>query len=81
MGPFPEIIGVAQGGELFSTREELVAAIRHLQRDAAVRQRLARNASAAYRAHWTEAVVIPRYLEIVLQAAQHRGAKRVLDAL
>jgi len=81
MGPFPEIIDLAQGGELFSTREELVAAIQHLRRDAAVRQRLARNAYAAYQAHWTEAVVIPRYLEIVRQAARHRGAKRVLDAL
>jgi glycosyltransferase involved in cell wall biosynthesis len=81
MGPFPEIIDLAQGGELFSTREELVAAIRHLQRDAPVRQRLARNAYAAYRAHWRESVVIPRYLEIVRQAARHRGAKRVLEAL
>ena len=81
MGPFPEIIRLAQGGKLFSTREEMVAAIRHLQRDAPVRQRLARNAYAAYRAHWRESVVIPRYLEIVRQAARHRGAKRVLDAL
>jgi glycosyltransferase involved in cell wall biosynthesis len=81
LGPFPEIIGLAQGGELFSTREELVAAIRHLQRDVAVRERLARNAYTAYRSHWTEGVVIPRYLEIVRQAAQHSGAKRVLDAL
>jgi glycosyltransferase involved in cell wall biosynthesis len=81
MGPFPEIIGLAQGGELFSTREELVEAIRHLQRDTAVRERLARNAIAAYRAHWTEAVVIPRYLEIVRQAARHRGAKRMLATL
>jgi glycosyltransferase involved in cell wall biosynthesis len=81
IGPFPEIIGQANGGELFSTREELAAAIRHLERDVEVRERLARNANAAYRAHWTEGVVIPRYLEIVRLAAQHRGAKRVLDAL
>lgn len=81
LGPFPEIIGRAQGGELFSTREELVAAVRHLQRDGAARERLARNARAAFRAHWTESVVIPRYLEIVRQAARHHGANRVLDAL
>lgn len=81
LGPFPEIVSLAQGGELFSTREELVAAIRDLQRDVAERDRLARNAYTAYRAHWTESVVIDRYLEIVRQAARHRGANRVLDAL
>jgi len=81
LGPFPEIIDLAQGGELFSTREELVTAIRHLQGDVVVRERLARNAYAAYQAHWTESVVIPRYLEIVGQAAQRREGQRVRDAL
>jgi len=65
LGPFPEIIELAQGGELFSTPEELLVAIRRLQHDVSVRERLARNAYAAYRAHWTESVVVPRYLEIV----------------
>jgi glycosyltransferase involved in cell wall biosynthesis len=81
IGPFPEIVGLADGGELFSTPEELVAAVRRLQYDVSVRERLARNAYAAYQAHWTESVVIPRYLEIVRRAALRRGARRVLDAL
>jgi glycosyltransferase involved in cell wall biosynthesis len=74
LGPFPEIIELAQGGELFSTPEELLVAIRRLQHDVSVRERLARNAYAAYRAHWTESVVVPRYLEIVGRAAQRRDA-------
>jgi len=81
LGPFPEIVDLAQGGELFSTGEELVAAIRRLQGDVAARERLARNAYAAYQAHWTEDVVIPRYLEIVRRAAEHRKAKRVGHAV
>jgi glycosyltransferase involved in cell wall biosynthesis len=75
LGPFPEIIELAQGGELFSTPEELLVAIRRLQHDVSVRERLARNAYAAYRAHWTESVVVPRYLEIVGRAAQRRDAR------
>jgi hypothetical protein len=54
-GPFPEIVGLAQGGLLFSTAEELRAAIWRLQHDCGERRRLARNAYSAYRKHWTEA--------------------------
>jgi glycosyltransferase involved in cell wall biosynthesis len=81
LGPFPEIVELAQGGELFSTREELVAAARRLQHDVSIRDRLGRNGHAAYQAYWAESVVIPRYFEIVRRAAQHRGATGVLDAL
>ena len=75
LGPFPEIIELARGGELFSTQEELLAAVSRLQRDVPVRERLARNAYDAYRAHWTESVVVPRYLEIVRRAAQNHDAR------
>jgi glycosyltransferase involved in cell wall biosynthesis len=81
LGPFPEIVGLARAGELFSTPDELEASVRRLQSDATLRNRLARNGRAAYQAHWTEGIVIPRYFEIVRRAAQRRGANRVLDSL
>lgn len=80
-GPFPEIVALAQGGELFSTSEELAAAVRRLQHDAALRRHLAQNAYAAYQAHWSESVIIPRYLDIVRRAARRRCANQVLEAL
>jgi glycosyltransferase involved in cell wall biosynthesis len=81
MGPFPEIVGLSQGGVLFSTPEELGAAVRRFQRDVGERERLGRNAYAAYQTHWSESAVLPRYLEIVHRAAQRRDARRVQDSL
>lgn len=81
LGPFPEIVGLAQGGELFSTSEELAAAVRRLLYDTSMQQQLAQNAYAAYLAHWTESAVVPRYLDIVREAARRRGANQVLEVL
>lgn len=81
LGPFPEIVEQAQAGELFETPEQLVAAMRRLQGDAALRARLGRAGYEAYCKHWTESAVIPRYLDIVRRAAERRGATELVQAL
>ncbi|MEP6571598.1 MAG: glycosyltransferase family 4 protein [Gemmatimonadota bacterium] len=81
IGPFPEIIEASGGGELFSTREELLAAMRRLQSDAAHRTRLARAGYQAFLERWSESAVIPRYLDIVRRTAERRQDAAVLEKL
>jgi glycosyltransferase involved in cell wall biosynthesis len=81
MGPFPEIVDLAQGGELFSNSEELVVAMRRLQADSDRRTALGRNGYEAYLRHWTEGAVVPRYLRAVREAAARRDLTHIVDAL
>lgn len=70
LGPFPEIVDRASGGELFATEAELLAAMRHLQDDTEYRNRLAESAYRASIDVWSESAVIPRYLEVVEQSGR-----------
>jgi len=81
LGPFPEIIERAGAGTLFSTVAELEAALRRFQHDGPYRQRLSRAGQEAVREHWTEAVVVPEYLDLVRRAARRRGHTRVTQLL
>ncbi|MGH7592249.1 MAG: glycosyltransferase family 4 protein [Gemmatimonadales bacterium] len=81
VGPFPEIIERAGAGALFTTAAELEAVLRDLQQHPAYRQRLALAGPEAVRQHWTEAVVIPAYLDLVRRAAIRRGHGRVAALL
>lgn len=81
LGPFPEIVEASGGGELFSTRDDLLGAMRRLQGDPSHREQLSRAGYAAYVNRWSERVVVPQYLEIVRRAAARRGHARVVDAL
>lgn len=81
IGPFPEIVERAGGGELFSTGAELLAAMRRLQSDPGYRQARAEAGYQAYAQSYTESAVVPRYLDIVRRAAEARGDRRVLDKL
>lgn len=89
LGPFPEILAHAKGGELFDSSESLLAAMRRLQGDPAYRTRLAVSGYRAYAERWSESAVVPRYLEIVRRAAIRRaaesgdlrGARRIVAAL
>ena len=72
IGPFPEIVEQSGGGALFSTGEELVAAMRRMQGDRAWRDRLAWAGYQAYLDRWSERAVVPKYLEIVQRARESR---------
>jgi len=81
LGPLPEIVERAGGGELFTSSSELVAAIERLAGDPARRDALGRAGLAGFHSHWSEAVVVPRYLEIVRRTAERKGDIRVLETL
>lgn len=81
LGPFPEIIERSGGGELFSTRDELVAAMRRLASDVGHRNVLATAGHRAFQEHWREEIVVPGYLGLVRDAAQRKGDMRVLNLL
>jgi glycosyltransferase involved in cell wall biosynthesis len=81
IGPFPEILDACPAGELFSNRAELLTALRRLGSDDAARERLGREARRGFEAHWSESAVVPRYLEIVREAAGRAGKPAVVAAL
>ena len=72
LGPFPELIGQAQGGELFSDQAELLAAMRRIQGDAEYRNRLGQAGYRAYLERWSASAVVPGFLEIVRKTAERR---------
>ena len=76
LGPFPEIVQQSGGGYLFDTPDELVSAMRALQREPNRRDDIGRAGYQAYRDRWCESAVVPRYLQLVDDARQGRRAGR-----
>ncbi len=81
IGPFPEIVKACGGGELFDTPEELVASMRRLQHEPGYREDLARRALEGFRERWSESAVVPRYLDLVGQAAETSGQPEIARAV
>lgn len=81
IGPFPEIVERAQGGLLFETESELLAAMQKLQQSSDARAELARAGFNAFVQHWSESAVVPRYLDLVRQTAAIRGRTDITNAL
>ena len=79
LGPFPEIIETSGGGELFESIDELVASMRQLQRDDAYRNRLGQLGYEAFQKYWRQRVVVPRYLDIVHNAADRKNGSGSLS--
>jgi glycosyltransferase involved in cell wall biosynthesis len=77
IGPFPEIVDQSGAGELFANDEELVTAMHRLQNVSLDRRaELGARAYRACRDRWSEDVVVTRYLDLVIQAAHARAARR-----
>lgn len=81
IGPFPEIINQSEGGLLFDDNEQLVEAMDTLQKDDALRQRLGAAARDSFSTSWSEAAVLPRYLEMLRGAASRRGMTKLVQNL
>lgn len=85
LGPFPEIVERSGGGRLFDDRDELVDAMERLRDDPGHRRELGRRARRAFREHWSEEVVVPRYVELARRAVSGRrdrtapGTRRAPD--
>ncbi len=81
IGPFPEILGTAGGGDLFTTPGELEAVLHRYLDEPARRAELGAAGAEAFRRHWSEQAVVPRFLDVVRRAAAHKGDRRVASVL
>ena len=72
IGPFPEIVEQAGGGELFDDASGLAAAMARLQQNRPLRDARGIAGFEAYRRYWSESAVIPRYLGLMTDAAMRR---------
>lgn len=79
LGPFPEIVERARAGDLFETTEELRESLMRFVHDPDRREKLGAQARAAFTSHYSEGVVVPRYLELVVEAARSRGREDVAE--
>ena len=77
IGPFPEILDHAGGGDLFETTAELEAALHRYLDEPGRRARLGRAGLEAFRRTWSESAVVPRFLDVVRRTAQQRGEQRI----
>lgn len=83
LGPFPEIVERCGGGLLFTDADELRSAMRRLQDDELLRSRLSEAGHNGFETYWSEAAVIPRYLDVVRRTARSKGRQdivRVIEA-
>jgi glycosyltransferase involved in cell wall biosynthesis len=85
LGPMPEIVDQSNGGLLFETSDEFVAATRRFLEDPGFRDRAARSAREAFLANWSESPVLRRYGRKFADAAARTGktelAKRLRTGL
>lgn len=81
LGPFPEIVERAGGGALFTTEEDLIAAMRGLQADPGLRARQSAAARAAFEAVWQEGPVMAAYGAAFGDAARKGGRGDLARAL
>lgn len=81
LGPFPELIEKSGAGLLFSTATELTGAIDRMVGDADLVARCAAAGREAFAAHWSERVVVPKYLDVVRRVARRKELTGVLGRL
>ena len=73
IGPFPEIVAHAGGGELFDDAAGLRQALVRFASDRDYRDRLGAAGRRAYETTWSEEAIVPRYLEIVERTCARRS--------
>ena len=81
LGPLPEIVRKANGGVLFKTEDDLVAAMAHVQHDPAARDSLARAARNAFEHYWSEDRVLAEYGASLARASGRAGKSALQKAL
>jgi glycosyltransferase involved in cell wall biosynthesis len=81
IGPFPEIVNRSGGGVLFGDSQELIPVMRQFQTEDGFRQRLGCAGYQAFVKYWSEAAVMPRYLDVVRRTALAKGRKDVVKKL
>jgi glycosyltransferase involved in cell wall biosynthesis len=70
LGGMPEVVEESGGGFVFTTEEELAAAMDQLLADPSRRQTLGARGYQAYRQNWTPEVHVERYLALIREVAE-----------
>jgi glycosyltransferase involved in cell wall biosynthesis len=73
IGGMPEMVAQSQGGIVYNTDEELLAALDQLLEDRSLRDELGRRGYQAFQQHWTAEVHLQRYLALIQEIAACRG--------
>jgi glycosyltransferase involved in cell wall biosynthesis len=73
LGRIPELIRESNGGLVYSTEKELVAAMDQLVTNPSYRHELGLNGYQAYQQNWTVEAHIQRYLALIYEIAATRG--------
>lgn len=81
LGPFPEIVGAAGGGVLFSDEKDLVEALNYLYESPVERARLSKGARRGFETQWSEDAVMAQYHRLLFDLAHAKGRSRLLSAL
>ena len=84
IGPFPEIVSRSRGGELFDGPGDLLTAMRKIQSDPEYRDKLAIQGHDGFLKNWSEAAIIPQFLDVIRRTAvkaQRTDIAETLEAL
>ncbi len=81
IGPFPEIVDRSKGGLLFDGPDDLVPAMRKIQSDSAYRDNMAQQAYQGFMDNWSEAAIIPKFLDVIKTTARSNNYTQILDKL
>jgi glycosyltransferase involved in cell wall biosynthesis len=81
LGPFPEVMEASGGGLLFTTSDDLRAAVERLASDPEGARRLGARARASFESSWSEAAFLRRYLELIAAVARRTGRAELLRRL
>lgn len=75
LGPFPEIIRMSGGGQLFNDRGSLNQALTSFSQKPEIATNMGKKAKAAYLQYWTENVAMEKYFEIIQQVEHAKQVK------
>jgi len=81
LGSYPELIEQSNAGLIFSTENELKEAIKTLESDAALRERMGKAGRRAYEERWCQDAVLPLYFKMIRQAAVRNNAAEIVQTL
>jgi glycosyltransferase involved in cell wall biosynthesis len=81
IGPFPEIVARSGGGELFDGPGDLLTAMRKIQSDPEYRDKLAIRGHEGFLKNWSEAAIIPQFLDVIRRTAEKTQQTDIVEKL
>ncbi len=76
LGPFPEIVRISGGGQLFDDQDSLNQALNSFLENPEIAAEMGKKANAAYLQYWTESAAMDKYFEIIQQVERKKQIKQ-----